>query len=74
MHLRVTRVLSLRFTQIRIPFALALLCILSLGARTTYAEDAAKPADPSKPSAPGLTDVLTASGIDLHGYVDVAYT
>lgn len=52
----------------------ALLCILAVGTRGAYADDPAKPADPAKPGAPSLSDVLTASGVDIHGYVDTAYS
>ena len=48
----------------------ALLCI-TLGARGAHAEDPAKPA---APTAPALAEVLAASGIDVHGYVDAAYS
>ena len=48
----------------------ALLCI-TLGARGAHAEDPAKPA---APTAPALADVLAASGVDVHGYVDAAYS
>lgn len=37
------------------------------------APDSAK-ADPAKPTAPTITDVLGASGIDISGYVDAAYS
>jgi hypothetical protein len=47
---------------------------LVLSTRSAHAEVPIAPADPPKPTAPSLTDVLTASGIDLHGYVDVAYS
>src|SRR6267378_7080295 len=33
-----------------------------------------EPATPAAPSGPSLKDVLTTSGIDIHGYVDVAYS
>lgn len=55
-------------------YRVALLCTLALGARGAYADDPAKPADAAKPGAPSLSDVLTASGVDLHGYVDAAYS
>ena len=45
----------------------ALLCI-ALGARGAHAED------PAKPAAPALSDVLAASGVEIHGYVDAAYS
>jgi len=45
----------------------ALLCI-TLGARGAHAED------PAKPAAPALSDVLAASGVEIHGYVDAAYS
>jgi len=48
----------------------ALLCI-ALGARGAHAEDPAKPA---APTAPALSDVLAASGVEVHGYVDAAYS
>ena len=48
----------------------ALLCI-ALGARGAHAEDPAKPA---APTAPALRDVLAASGVEVHGYVDAAYS
>jgi len=80
MPMPVTRDLSLRFEQVRdlsrfrLALGGALLCILALGARAAHADDAAKPAEPAKPGAPSLTEVLTASGVDLHGYVDAAYS
>lgn len=79
MHVPVTRALSLRFEEVfdtnRLRLALggALLCLLALGARGAHADEA-KPAEPAKPTAPSLTDVLAASGIDVHGYVDAAYS
>src|SRR5258705_3061234 len=33
-----------------------------------------EPATPAAPPGPSLKDVLTASGVDLHGYVDTAYS
>ena len=36
--------------------------------------DAAAPAEPAKPAGPTLSDVLGASGIDLKGYLDAAYS
>src|SRR5882762_1185643 len=33
-----------------------------------------EPATPAAPSGPSLKDVLTTSGIDIHGYVDAAYS
>ncbi|HYL00222.1 MAG TPA: outer membrane beta-barrel protein [Steroidobacteraceae bacterium] len=55
--------------------SLALLCLVALTGGTARAEDpAAAPADSPKPTAPSLSDVLAASGIDVHGYVDVAYS
>jgi len=80
MHMPVTRELSLRFEEVRdmnrfrLALGGALLCIFVLGGRGAHADDAAKPAEPAKPTAPSLIDVLTASGVDLHGYVDVAYS
>ena len=80
MHMPVTRVLSLRFEQVRdvncLRLALwgALLCLFALSAPGAHADEAAKSAEPPKPTAPSLTDVLTASGIDLHGYLDTAYS
>ena len=57
-------------------FVATLLATASLA----YADDAAKPADPAAapaaapaaPAGPTLTDILTNSGIDLKGYIDVA--
>jgi hypothetical protein len=54
--------------------SLALLCLLALTSGTARAEDPAAPADSPKPTASSLSDVLTASGIDVHGYVDAAYS
>ena len=77
MHTPVTRISRIDFEEVRdinrFRFALwgALLCLFALGARGAHAEDAAKP---PAPSAPALTDVLTASGVDVHGYVDAAYS
>ena len=77
MHTPVTRISRIHFEEVRdinrFRFALwgALLCIFALGARGAHAEDAAKP---PAPTAPALTDVLTASGVDVHGYVDAAYS
>src|SRR5256714_14209217 len=31
-------------------------------------------AEPARPTAPSLTAVLTASGVDIHGYLDTAYS
>jgi hypothetical protein len=80
MHMLVTRDLPRRFAEVfhtdrfRLALGGALLCILALGARGAHAEDTSKSTEPAKPAAPSLTDVLTASGVDLHGYVDVAYS
>lgn len=81
MQLSVTRVLSLRFQEVRNlrPYRLVLaggilLSILALSPSAAHAEDAPKPAEAAKPAAPSLTDVLTASGVDVHGYADVAYS
>ena len=77
MHTPVTRISRIHFEEVRdinrFRFALwgALLCLFALGARGAHAEDAAKP---PAPTAPALTDVLTASGVDVHGYVDAAYS
>ncbi len=79
MHVPVTRASSLRFEEtldtnrIRLALGGALLCLVVLGAPGAQADEA-KPAEPAKPTAPSLTDVLGASGIDLHGYVDAAYS
>ncbi len=79
MHVPVTRALSLRFEEVldtnRLRLALggALLCLLAVGTRGAQADEA-KPAEPAKPTAPSLTDVLAASSIDLHVYVDTAYS
>jgi Putative beta-barrel porin-2, OmpL-like. bbp2 len=79
MHVPVTRALSLRLQEVfdtnRLRLALggALLCLLALGTRGARADEA-KPAEPAKPTAPSLSDVLAASGIDVHGYVDTAYS
>jgi hypothetical protein len=54
--------------------SLALLCLVALTSGTARAEDSTAPADSPKPTAPSLSDVLAASGIDVHGYVDVAYS
>jgi hypothetical protein len=37
-----------------------------------HAEDAAKPAEPAKPAGPTIGDLLTNSGVELKGYIDVA--
>jgi hypothetical protein len=79
MHVPVTRASSLRFEEVfdtnRLRLALggALLCLFALGTRGARADEA-KPGEPAKPTAPSLTDVLAASGIDVHGYVDTAYS
>src|SRR4029077_19396625 len=80
MHMPVTRDLSLRFRRVfdtncfRSTLGVALSCIVALSSPGARAEDAAKPVEPAKPTAPSLADVLTASGVDLHGYVDTAYS
>jgi hypothetical protein len=80
MHMPVTRDLSLRFRRVfdrnrfRSTLGVALSCIVALGAGGAHAQEAAKSAEPAKPAAPSLADVLTASGVDLHGYVDAAYS
>ncbi len=80
MHMPVTRVLSIRFEEVRdvncLRLALwgALLCLFALSAPGAHADEAAKSAEPAKPTAPSLADVLAASGIDLHGYLDTAYS
>ncbi|HWS70120.1 MAG TPA: outer membrane beta-barrel protein [Steroidobacteraceae bacterium] len=60
--------------RFRLALGGALLCTFVLCARAADAEDAAKPPEPAKPPAPSLTDVLTASGVEVHGYVDAAYS
>ncbi|MGH8132311.1 MAG: outer membrane beta-barrel protein [Steroidobacteraceae bacterium] len=51
---------------------------LLLGAAASGAaladEPAAAPAKPTAPAGPTLKDLLTASGIDMHGYVDTAFS
>src|SRR5258707_14291500 len=48
---------------------------LMLGITTCGAAMAAdEPATPAAPPGPSLKDVLTTSGIDIHGYVDAAYS
>ena len=80
MHMPVTRDLSLRFQEVfdmnrfRLAPGGALLCLLALGTRGAHADDAAKPAEPATSTAPSLTDVLTASGVAIHGYLDTAYS
>src|SRR5205807_9034620 len=80
MRMPVTRVLCLRFGQVRdvncLRLALwgALLCLFALSARGAHADEAAKSAEPAKPTAPSLADVLAASGIDVHGYLDTDYS
>ena len=37
-----------------------------------HAEDAAKPAEAAKPAGPTIGDLLTNSGVELKGYIDVA--
>jgi hypothetical protein len=79
MHVPLTRALSLRFEEVfetnRVRLALggAVLCLLALTTRGAHADEA-KPAETAKSTAPSLTDVLAASGIDVHGYVDTAYS
>lgn len=46
---------------------------LALSMRNAHAEDAATPAEPAKATAPSLSDVLSASGLAITGYVDVSY-
>jgi len=76
MHTPVTRISRIHSEEVRdinrFRLALwgALLCI-TLGARGAHAEDPAKPA---APTAPALADVLAASGVEVHGYVDAAYS
>ena len=56
------------------PFTRTLLAVSCLAtAPALYAADAPAPA-PAKPAAPTIGDVLGASGIDISGYVDVAYS
>jgi len=43
-------------------------------ASSSVALAADEPATPAAPSGPSLKDVLTTSGIDIHGYVDAAYS
>src|SRR5258706_5909714 len=48
---------------------------LMLGITTCGAAMAAdEPATPAAPPGPSLKDVLTTSGIDIHGYIDAAYS
>jgi len=80
MHMPVARALSIdvkeAFALRRFHLALggALLSLMLLCTRNASAENAATPAEPAKSAMPSLTDVLTASGVDLHGYVDAAYS
>ena len=57
------------------PFTRSLFAVSCLAAVTPslYAADAPAPA-PAKPAAPTIGDVLGASGIDISGYVDAAYS
>jgi hypothetical protein len=76
MHTPVTRISRIHSDEVRdinrfwLALWGALLCI-TLGARGAHAED---PAKPVAPTAPALTDVLAASGVEVHGYVDAAYS
>ena len=80
MHTPVARAFSIdveeAFALKRFHLALggALLSLMLLCTRNASAENAATPAEPAKSTTPSLTDVLTASGVDLHGYVDAAYS
>ena len=61
------------------PFTRSLLAVSCLAAVTPslYAADAPAPSAapaPAKPAAPTIGDVLSASGIDISGYVDAAYS
>ena len=61
------------------PFTRSLLAVSCLAAVTPslYAADAPAPSPapaPAKPAAPTIGDVLSASGIDISGYVDAAYS
>ena len=73
MHTPVTRISRIHSDEVRdidrfrLALWAALLCI-TLGARGAHAED------PAKPAAPALSDVLAASGVEIHGYVDAAYS
>jgi len=46
---------------------------LALDIRTAHADDAAAPAEPTKVAVPSLTDVLSASGLAITGYIDASY-
>ena len=50
------------------------LSVIGLLAVGGVASAADAPPEPAKYTGPGLMDVLTGSGIDLHGYVDTAYS
>jgi len=50
------------------------LSVIGLLAVGGVANAADAPAEPAKYAGPSLSDVLTGSGIDLHGYVDTAYS
>ena len=54
--------------RVRPPATIALLAIIALG-RVAFADDA-----PAKPAIPALSDVLTAWGVTLTGYVDGTYS
>jgi hypothetical protein len=58
-------------TMRKLACALAACGVIATVPATLLAADAPAPA---APTGPGLTDVLTASGLTVHGYLDTGYT
>ena len=67
------RLEAMRSSGRKVMAFVVLIGALALSIRQAHAEEAAAPAEPAKVTAPSLSDVLTASGLALTGYVDVSY-
>lgn len=58
----------------RIILGAAFACATTFVMASAWADEAAAPASAPTPAGPSFKDMLTTSGIDIHGYVDVAYS
>lgn len=67
------RLVAIRSSGRKAMAFIVVLGALALSIRSAHAEEAAAPAEPAKVTAPSLSDVLTASGLAITGYLDVSY-
>ena len=61
----------------KLKYTLILAAIAGLGTNVSFAADEHKPGTavmPEKPAIPSMGAIMEATGIDIHGYIDVSYT